>query len=247
MAGAVAYLAGNDFSANPDFLVLPAGDGLEYCNLFNRSSPNHARNLAPGKPPASLIGAPVPTADGRSVVFNGANHIRTALLDQDAFTMLAVGKRGALPTGVYAYLIGSYIGGFGAGMLIDGGDPRQFVGPFVARRTASDTTADNQGTAASSATFGCFATRASSADRTIFDDKTRGNRIVYGASSPILPRAISTEPYYIGHSALNDPCVNGESNIAFAAIWSRVLSDPELDSVYKRVQLIMARCGIAGV
>lgn len=112
-----------DFSADFDFFSLPVSRGVEGMWLFGASSAASTRNLIYGKPAASVVGAPVVSAN--SLRLKGlTNFLQTSIAQAPEMTIYVVGKS-----------TDTFVGGAGSPM---------FVSNFQSPR-ASDTSKTSNG------------------------------------------------------------------------------------------------------
>lgn len=230
-------IAGADFSSVAIGFSPPVADGVQYWNYFGETAERAARNLVLGKPAPSVVGVPVNQSG--YATFTSANHINTNVLDAaPAVTLLCAARFPALPTNTFGYMVGNYGGGGftqGSNLYIDS----------PTRRPYGLSVRDNVGVVVQNlinfvptdiATWSFYALRIGAGGSKI-NDLTRG---LLASSATGFPKAAPTaQPFRVGHGG---PGVgtSGPSDIAFAAIYHRELSDAEVDKVLASVRSHLA-------
>lgn len=229
-----------DASASASRYIAPVSDGLEYLNFFGFSSTAAGRNLAPGKPGGTVIGAPEFTA---SLMWMNANkYVRTQVSDSDAVTLMVVAGQDRLASGVYGYPVGTFVQSnveVGSNLAFLPDAPHQACS-VMGRQGTSAVEYDLIGFYPSSA-FQFLAVRASSSFATTVDNKTTGARSA--APAPLKARNIGTQPFHVGRCPANSSVLNRDVNMIFVAIYSRVLTDDEVNKVYLGIKPVIARSG----
>jgi hypothetical protein len=239
--GVALTIDGADYSANPTGLLLPAAsDALLYANFFGDAAGNQSRNLAPGRAGGLVTGAITPTANNQAGQFNAANFVDTGIPDQDAVTLVSVARQTSLSDGTFAYAIGSYLSDTRAGANVlfspQSPHPTYALAGYTGTNGVGQVFSVGQ---APSTQFSFTCTRTSSAYGISYDNKSGGGgQNVVGLPGPRRP---SNTSYLIGRAPVEGQFVNGNVEIAFAAIFGRVLSDAELDAIYQRIRRILPR------
>lgn len=229
----------------------PITDGLEFWNYYGGDS-DMRRNLAPGKSAAIPVGDP--SADGGDFFIRcegTIDYIQTAVAASNEFTMIAVAKAvtpdaGPCPLISNTGSANQVNGSATAGAAIYLNDA--VTGNDLIRLTAQQA-GNNSGTSTTVA--------ASTSDFDISDSGVQmltgrctgaGDRIakIMGTSltattNSALP-AMLAQPYRIG-SQYNTGA-KGLVDIYAAIIYSRALSDSELDTIYSFVRAFYARRGL---
>jgi hypothetical protein len=241
--GALLTVKGTDFSGAAIAFSPPVSAGLEYWNYFGDPTKT-ARNLALGKAAASIIGAP--GAGANFATFTGlTNYVQTGLVDQTEVTLLAVARPITPAAATYKHVIGNYNGTSGnqAGSSLLFNNVAQ-GGPGVYNARSDGTNSQNSilfAPIGDYSGFGFIAGRMG-ATASRYDDKTRG---LSANGTFSYPRAASNGQLYRIGSAVSAATGTQAVDVAFAAIYSRVLSDVELDAIYQKVKTYLAGKSIA--
>lgn len=227
---------GVDFSRDALGFVFPVMTGLEFLNYFGGSGDRTVRNLAPGKGVPTVTGSPV-NAAAFATFRAGTDFLTTATLDQAEVTLIAVARAApSSPATAYKYLIGNYNGGGaaqGSNMFLNAAADSA---PTVLAARTGNTTA-NLVSPDSAASFAFYASRVGAA-YTRIDDKTHG---LTASAAGMGDRSAPSGVYYrVGSSGPNLGLTDGRADMAFAAIYSRCLTDTEIDTVYRRVKAYLA-------
>lgn len=226
---------GADFESVASGYLPVVSSGLEYLNFFT-SDAVRARNLAPGKPVATVVGDPAVTA-GWMTVTHGANYIQTGALLTPDHTFFAVSRQ---QTEAQGAIVGNFVAVGTAqsqiywtqGALSDG----------LVR--INSTMSVNNGGAISASVYNYaeiahptgpeaigFRYLASSRVRTL-------NRFTAGAvgtSTLAYPLATpNSTAIRIGHG------LAGSTEIAAVAVYSRHLSDIESNTLYASIKAFLA-------
>ena len=246
---------GADFSEKAVNYVPPVGEGLEYLNFFGGAD-KLGRNLAPGKPSGQVVGSPAFTANSMTPL-QMLNYIQTGVPHTDEMTFMVVAKG---PTDdVNSHLISNFwssrVGGVGntvgASVMTM---PVAPSGDGIGREALAWSAWDGVSSTSLQITTNmpphpvaemkAIAATISKANRVgeIFN-KTAGLS-VKGAP---LPDGTTTDlggEFRIGSAYLS---VSGAqpSEILFVAIWSRVLSEAEIDVMYQAAKGYYAIRGVA--
>ncbi|WP_437871163.1 hypothetical protein ACSD7O_19535 [Methylorubrum extorquens] len=225
-----------DFSTNSIGFAAPVIDGLEYWNYFGESAAKTGRNLVVGKSAAAVLGAPVVSPNFVTFQSN-AVAVQTGLLDRGEVTLLAVARPTTPSQTQFKYMLSSYNGSAaaqGSGLYFDNTAASK-PGVLAARNNGtSDVTATAALTTDSSA-FAFYAGRIGAAYNRI-DSKTAG---IMAAGAIANPRSVPNGILYRVGAA---PSVagGGQTDMAFAAIYSRCLTDAEIDAIYQRVKAYLS-------
>lgn len=206
-----------------------APGGLLYYNVFGDPAVSPGRNLAPGRPPGRVYGAP--TSNGIFTQLGPAGYIDTLIQDRDDLTIMAVaGMDAAGPgAGKYGYIAASYLSptGIGTNMGAFPASAGNHVWSAIIGRFNSQQQPAIESTGAVSAySFQMLAQRASSSYGTRFEMPKTG-AVVENRTPPIGLRNLSIGNIYLGR-APRDEDIYGPVNVIAVAIWSRVLSDAEV-------------------
>ncbi|MEC8035945.1 MAG: hypothetical protein VX205_13235 [Pseudomonadota bacterium] len=232
-------------------IALPVMDGLEFANFYGGNS-DPERNLAPGKDRAIMRGDP--TAQGGNFFIRCEGMVNWIDLPVEAlaeFTLICVAKAvlpdaGSVPlisnTGSASQSSGAAILG-GAMYLNDAA-----AGNNLLRLTVVQTA--NDGGAAASVVASTNDFNASTAGWQMFTGQCNaaGDRIARIMGSALTATTISdkpamlAQPYRLGGQY--NANAKGKVDIAAALIYSRALSEEELDVLYAFVRRLYARRGI---
>lgn len=227
---------------------VPVTRGLEGWFTFDTDSSRFAINRVKGKPKAQVIGTPVayPT-HGR---FKGmTNYLRTAIPETDEFTFLVVGKAVVAPTGNVdgVALVASYLGdpvapgitGYPAGANLFLRSAAGGTAAAARSDGAGGSVPDMVGIPNGSPTsWRILVARAKSGEGTKFFDLTNNT---VGIGTDTRQRILNNRTLQIG-SAYKD--FNGESDISSVAIFSKALTDAEINATAALMRVRMARLGI---
>lgn len=234
---------------------VPVEQGLEAWFTFDTDAKRFFFNRAKDKPDAVIVGSPVAYAThGR---FKGlANYLRTAVRETDGQTLIVVGKATApIPAG--ASTTGDattpfYVGNYRGASVTEGvagtayGTSLYHVQPATV--TGGAARANDTGGATSAVTsvgagevptdWGLRVLRTSSAMATRVQNLTR-NTMVQG--SDLRARALADSVFHIGSGTA---VFGGEVDISAVAIFSRAITDAELNEVAAAIRKRMLRLGI---
>lgn len=242
--GILQTVKGADFSASALGIVFPVTSNLEFINYFGDAATKTGRNLALGKGAPSVVGTPGIGA-GYATFTNNTNYVQTALVDQAEVTHLCVARvNSGSPANAFKGMISNF-----AGTGVNTGSNLWFSNsassPPQVQTSRNNGTTDASVTAAlvspdNAASFAFYAGRMGAAYNRI-DDKTHG---LSTAGAVTNPRSTpSTVAYRIG--SVLGVAGGGIIDIAFVAIFSRCLTDAEVDAVYQRVKSALATKSIA--
>jgi hypothetical protein len=243
-----------DFAAKAINYVPPVAAGLEYLNFFGGEA-NLSRNLAPGKPAGQVIGSPAFT-DKSMTPTQMSKYIQTLVPHTDEMTIMAVAKGPA--DDADSHLVSNYFspraGGVGtaAGVSVM---TRQ-TSPVV-DGVARDTLAWSHWDGVSSPTV-LYSTylpnRPVPELKTLVATTSKATRLgkIYNKTAGLVA---SSSPISDGKtpdlggllrigSAYTTVAGYQPSEIFFVAIWSRVLTEVEIDVMYEAVKGYYANRGI---
>lgn len=229
-------------------VVPPVTRGLEAWFTFDTDVSRFGFNRAIGKENSILVGAPsaFPT-HGR---FKGlSNYVQTPIVETDEQTLIVVGKLVNAPvdSATGALLLGNYIGssatpgltGVAAGVSIY--FPSASFTAQVGRSSGSGGIAGDivaMTTMTPATSWAIRAVRTKSGQMTKVYDLT-ANISKEGVSS--ASRGLSNTKFRVGSGTSG---LSGESDISAAAIYSKCLTDEEIDLVAAVMRKRMARLGI---
>lgn len=253
-----------DFSDNAVGYSAPVPEGLEYLNFFGGNTARLQRNLAPGKPAGVVVG--VPTINADSAVFTPlANYIQTSAPDTHNKTLFVVSRvpspegdsmlisnsrsgrttgPAGLPTTTATSLMYRGVADADAGEVGELLFAAQWDGATDASSVPTTVQLLNRPVGAIGALIG----RTNAGDGLLattkyrkIDNKTFATKTAGSFTNAVFDLAGA---YRIGSSyAIFAGTVPTE--ILFAAIWSRELTDAEVETMYQAVKAYYARRGIA--
>jgi hypothetical protein len=243
-----------DFASRAINYVPPVAAGLEYLNFFGGEA-NLSRNLAPGKPAGQVVGLPAFTENSMTAT-QMSKYIQTAVPHTDEMTIMVVAKGPA--DDVDSHLVSNYwsprAGGVGssAGVSVMTRQTSPVV-DGMKREVLAWSHWDGVSSASTlyQATLpnhpvGELKTLAATISKVSrvgqITNKTTGLTAQIGP----IPAGRTTDlgaPLRIGSAYLS---VAGSlpSEIFFVAIWSRVLTEVEIDVMYEAVKGYYANRGI---
>jgi len=253
-----------DFSDNAVGYSAPVPEGLEYLNFFGGTAARLQRNLALGKPAAVMVGTPTINAD--SAIFTPLTHyIQTFAPDAHNKTLFVVARVPAtkvdsmllsnsrsprttgpagLPTTTASSLMYRGTGTPGVDQVAEQFFATQWDGATNASSNPTAVVLNNRPVGTLNALIG----RTNAGDGLLastkyrkIDNKTTGAKLAGSFTGAVFDLAGT---YRIGSSyAAFAGTVPTE--ILFAAIWSRELTDSEIETMYQAVKAYYARRGIA--
>lgn len=199
-------------------LTIPVTAGLEGAFLLGDGVESCVKNYAEGKADATIIGAPVD--GGTYTKFGGGAYIDTGITETAAQTLIAVGRVGtAVPASTAAHFLSS-LSSPGSGSRL-----------FQASKTAINVNAAKNNAAdsigllrANDDTMHVVSARTSSSSLLVLNDKTLSTAATSAVTG--LARTVSARKFEIGSSP-----VAVSTEMLIAMVYSRVLTDTELDSV----------------
>lgn len=238
----VLVVPGADFSANAVGYVPAVPTGLEYLNFFTGSAVI-GRNLAPGKGPATVVGAPT-QGDSYATMTSLTDYVQTNVAQTPNFTFFVVAGAG---TETANFLIGNFQSGSAAGAWLwnsnfTPGD--SLVRPTLATNHNVDAPATvslaGVEVAAPLAPTMLAAHYRTSSNEKVLWNATSGSLLVQTPDHPAV--AVSANTYRVGSAVAS--AISSVTDIYFAAIYSRVLSTTERELVVNSVRAFYAARGI---
>lgn len=256
MSGILIRVKGASFEANAVGFIPPIAGGLEYMNFFGGDANKATRNLAPGKPAAGLVGAP--TYNEHSAIFRpGANYVVTSVDDAESMTFIAVAKSlSDANTMIVSNFSGPRAGGvgtttgkaldFGSNGVIDGLVTNKMFGP---RWDGVSSAPVSPGVAITGlqnpvGEWRAVVGRARESDKTLsIFNKTAG---LSGSVGVTQVADLGASKMRIGGTAVaSGGSFANAVEIAAVAIYSRALTDVEIDKVYSFLKGYYSRRGMA--
>lgn len=255
-------IKGADFSKTAVGYASPVQDGLEYLNFFGGASPL-SRNLAIGKPPVTVVGAPV-VGDNSATFTQLVNYLQTGVADTHSKTIMMV-ARSPNPKGN-----GVGVSNYNSQRLNGGGAQITAATSLLFRSSADPDAGETGESFISSSWDGSTQASVGSGSAqilnrplggitTLVGRTNGGGGVLAGAKSRridnktfgltvTLAEAANRmmdlgQPYRVGSGYTSiDPAVPQE--ILFAAIWSRELTDVEVDAMFAAIKPYYAKRGI---
>ncbi|MBC3496761.1 hypothetical protein HU764_008710 [Pseudomonas sp. SWRI100] len=226
----------------------PITRGLEGWFTLDTDARRFGFNRAPGKPDATIVGAPSAFA-GYGRFKGNVNYLQTQIADSDEMTLIVVGKAtNPLVAGVDSvFLAGAHLGpvstpGFtgnasGVNLYLD--HPTLFKGSGSRDSGAGTANASAvSGTATATNAWAIRSIRAKSAAATLLMDHTAGVKVT---GTDLNARVLTSNKYRIGSATAG---FTGDSDISFVAIHSAYLTDSELEAQIVPIRKRLARLGI---
>lgn len=213
--------------------TIPVTDGLESAFLLAHGAAPE-RNYAPGKANAAVTGAP--TVAAGYTQFNGANYLRTGVADTDAITIVAALYDPIYPdtpSGDEPGYLGNYASASTGGIAVYG----SANGRINFNAVKSPASAPNLVYDPTAASLFCF--RSSSSYLTRIQNLTAGTS---EQSSNAGARVVSSNVIRIGTIYLS--AFDGPTRIGMVLLYSRVLSDTEVESAATWAREYMASQGV---
>lgn len=250
--GTVMTIKDADFSGLASLSDIPVLGNLEAWHYLGGDVAQSVRNYAPGKADAT-IEAPV----GKTPVFlrNYAQfqasfgNLLTSVSETNEMTLIAVGRAGGTswqgPSYISNYFGTAAPGDRGFSLEVDAqgafASAHQILSGTISSVLARDgaATADQD---QAKLTNWCFYAARVTTTYVYYDEKYGAGLKVPWALAAGASRQLGTRPYRIGARASGSR--PNPAHMAFAAIYSRSISDLELNTIYQRVKAIMARRSI---
>jgi hypothetical protein len=235
---------GGDLSAAAIGFIAPVMNGLEYWNFFGDAATT-ARNLVTGKPQGAVVGAPVLGA-GFATFLHNSNFVQTGLVDQTEVTLLAVSRVPNKTNTQFKYVIGNFASPStkeGGSNLLYNSPANGGIGTYASRNNAGTNVATSAyiGTTRDHSLWSFNVGRIGAGIQRA-EDKTSGE--VANAPTTYPRQAPAVGAYRIGSSISTSFSNLTTVDVAWAAIYSRVLTDAEIDAIYLKVKLYLATKGI---
>ena len=229
-----------DASASLDF-ALPFAD-IQYLNFFDGGAGVVGRNLVKGKVAPAVVGVPVPGA-GYMRMKGRVNYVDTRMGDATLITLIsasrAVGVDGTAATRA------AFLSGFEA-IGLTTGSTSMYADADGAISAATTRNNNGAGTIlpaelAIPAGDWSFKVLRVTATQMIFDDITRGRRIVRDL---VYPHAVGARSMLVGADHAADRRL-GVSDHLFAAVVHRDITDAEMQRVYDMARYRATMRGIS--
>lgn len=242
--GVQLTVKGADFSISPIGFAAPVSSGLEFWNYFGGTAAKTVRNLAVGKAAPSVVGTPV-ISTGFATFASLANYLQTGVLDQAEVTLLAVSRAPNLQANTFGDTITTRNGNgaaAGSGLRYNYAAVGSSKGIVTASRNSSGTDAELTGVLSTDPqnNWGFYAARIGAAYHRL-DNRTTGQTISGSVANPrSTPNGLA---YRIGSAYVNNS-IAAPVDVAFAAIYSRCLTDAEITAIYAKVQSYLASLSI---
>lgn len=245
----ILRVLGADFSANPIGFIPPVSSGLEGWWYLGDSMEKSLRNLAPGKPDATPFGAPGVQA-GYLEMKGMTNYLRTSIAETASYTLLAVAASDETfaAAATQPTMISSQNNSTtsGARMFLGSGAtaaPVARLSSFASALNDSSVSAMYGDTldVSNASAFRFYATALDAGVARYMWDKT-------GATSKTTPITrtrtlnVGGRTYDIGSAFLGGQTAT--QRMAFAAIYSRALTDAEVTTVYQAVKAFLTKRSI---
>lgn len=244
--GIILRTKNTNFESTALSFLPPVSDGLEYWGYYP-SAERAARNMAPGKPNAVVVGAPVYGAGFATL--SGSAYVQTSVPDLPNMTLVSVFRAATdvrsvlIASGPTASRAAPFSGAsWGSSLYSDGGASGD--GLLVVKANRSHFDGGSGTTAAVTAERSISASSSWRAFAGVYDgalkrvslsDLATGSPAVALATPPNDVVDLSAVTYRIG-SAYGAGLGVAATDIAFSAIYSRPLSEQELADVYGHAQ-----------
>lgn len=239
-----------DFYADAISYTPAVTGGLEYLNFFGGSQASLGRNLAPGKPAASVVGSPV--VNTSNAVFSYLERlVKTGVVQTSDATVIMVAKFPAGASGIWRQIISNFGRDNGTGGLkyglslsfkLDAADVRGVLGLVPVTTGSASSLTSNRPAVAGNTIFA--SARVDSVARSLtIDNKTTGTTLTTSYAATLKPEL--NGEFYIGSAAGLRADSAGDVEVSFAAIYNRPLSDAENSVMYQSVKAIYAGRGMS--
>jgi len=245
---ALLFKTTEDLESRATDIKLPVMTGLEVCSFFDTSLGKAVKNLAPGKPDLTLVGAPT-VADNRVGVTSNSAYFQTSCAETATCTLIVVARLTSAGTGTSTrpMLISTYqdavaASGFGANIL-----SISTSSGYQASAGLTDSAVPARQNWLASPASGVTptdwnfiysiidTTSISSGAKFSSGSATATDNTPSGVS---FPRVVSGRNFRIGGSY--NTGYGGTADLAFAAIYSSVLTGAEVTSIYDWLDPILA-------
>lgn len=246
---------GANFESNPVSFIPPVRDGLLYWGFTNESLEKLGKNFAPNGSPVAVVGQP--TVDGKCVTLGEEKYVNTGIVQTPSLTIICVGHPvtdGAEVGMFVSNFSGNRPGGkagksFGVSLYCGFND----VNPGVFEVRASVARFSGESGSGSGLNYVLLPnldiTKPAFLAMTFDGNEkvVRAYELSTGVSGqrPAIPDFVdmATTPFYVGDCP-ESTWVNNPRKIYFTAIYNRKLSEPELDTIYKRIKAYLATRGV---
>lgn len=233
----------------------PVMSNLEVLSFFDTSLGKSVRNLAPGKPDLTVVGAPSVTSTKVGITSN-ANYFQTSCAETAACTLIVVAKMTSAGTGTSTrpMLIGTYqdvasASGYGTNILaISTASGIQATAGLTdlsgARQNwlASPDVSPGMSPAITSWNF-LYSIVNTTTIKAGTKTGTAVNKTDSDPNGTTYPRVVSGRNFRIG--AVYNTSYGGTADIAFAAIYSAALTDANITSIHTWAKTILdSRLGV---
>lgn len=222
---------------------IPVTSGLEGAYLFGDGSGQVARNYAPGKANAAIVGTLAPVGAGFAT-FSDAGYINTGISETAEMTLITVSRDSTGTADPIPGYIGNNFSVAGGGTTIISGSPTTLRGSCVKiNATLTPPAADVEfiSAAGNPATFTAQSFRAKNAAPSLMNNLSTGLQVVSTNSGV---RVLETNyPIWIGRIPSNS--FKGFNDQVAALVFSRALGDAELALLMTWLRGYCASKGIA--
>lgn len=210
---------------------IPVVSGLEGAFLLGDGEAMLGKNYAPGKSDGVVIGTP--TANSGYAAMSGSGYIDTGISETDALTLFAVLRDSSGTVDMAPGVIGNYVSGNSGASLYMGAD-------YIRSGLARTGTTDGVSTGINPAIFSLVSARGATGIATRVKNWTAGSE---NSGTAITDRALNTaQTLKIGE--LPNASFAGPIDIGLAMIYSRVLTDVEMDQMAAWARSYCAAKGI---
>ncbi|TKD32606.1 hypothetical protein [Azotobacter chroococcum] len=198
---------------------IPVIDGLEGCFLFGDGEEMIAKNYAPGKNNATVIGTP--TAGSASAVFDGDNYLQTDIAEEADMTLISVARDPTFSAGdEFGALIGNNFAVANGGVALWLNN-----NPAANANAIKGGASDSVAISLNTGVFGLYSYRAKSGAPSTLHAMTTGQSATSASSGArTLDNARTLR---IGRIGSESESYKGQNEQLLALIFSRALSDEE--------------------
>jgi len=249
--GTIMTIKDADFSAFAPLSDIPVLGSLEYWNYFGGDATQSTKNYAEGKPALGLSGNPA-YVKNYALVKNDIGWFTTNFSETANITLMAVRRAGDTNSSGTTFIsnfvstttaanVGTSIDMDASGLF--GSTYYSADGSTYQSQSVRDPSATNADADVAKLTNWFFSAVRVDTAKIVLNDKTNADYVATANIPGGSTRVLGTTKYNIGARGSG-----GRSNLghlAFAAIYSRTLSDDELNVVYARLKKVMNRRGIA--
>lgn len=239
-----------DFFADAISYIPPVSEGLQYLNFFGKSANTLARNLAPGKAPAVIVGNPLLSANGAGLSYL-ERYVKTGVAQTKSVTLISVVMIPTVATNIWRHLIsnfgrdnltGGLKWGVSLGLKLDSPDIRNTLGLVATDGSAASSTGN-----AAAVTLGTPVCAVARVDHVA--KMASVNNMTTGLNRSAT-YAAKYEPelngeFFVGSAVGARADSIGDVVTSFAAIYDRALTDGEVATVYAGLKAFYAAKGLA--